>query len=231
MWSFITLSTLTLVRRHILPKWVAFPSYWPRSWEPQSFGVRAHWFPIQSSLEIYLVLLVADVICSIHSIKQNLSLSSLQSYLKKYRNLFYFLWRLFYSLSSPAQHYEKVWCCAVLDSGCIWKYTDIFWAIRINNVAPTLYSLHHRIIFLKNVPRSVKPSREARAVLSAWWGARRELLTVTQTHNRLPVYCQLHECPCNLSLPFVWEVCPLSHQVVSLLLLKSAQNTSGGLLA
>ena len=62
-------------------------------------------------------------------------------------------------------------------------------------------------------------------------GARRQLLTVTQTHNRLPVYCQLQECSCNLSLPFVWEVCPPSHQVVPLLLLKSAKNTSGGLLA
>lgn len=107
---FVILSILSLMSRNILPKYVALPAQWPRSREPQSFGTRACCLLIQGSLEMLSVLLIADMLCSIHSIKQNLSLSSLWSYLKKLWSfhLFWFPWSLFYSLSSPAQHYEKV---------------------------------------------------------------------------------------------------------------------------
>ena len=63
-------------------------------------------------------------------------------------------------------------------------------------------------------------------------GTRRGLLTVTQTHSRLLVHCQLQESLCDPSLPIVGEVCPPSDQVVLLFLLpKTAQSTTESLLA
>lgn len=148
---------------------------------------------------------------------------------------FHLLWRpwhLFYSLSSPAQHYEKVWWCEILDSGCEWKYTSIFWAIRITNVAPTFYSLYHHRIFLKTCLGEWELPRRLVQSFLPGGGTRRGLLTVTQTHSRLLVHCQLQESLCDPSLPIVWEVCPPSDQVVLLFLLpKTAQSTTESLLA
>lgn len=137
----------------------------------------------------------------------DLSLSSLCSYLKKPHP--FISSGVLGTCSIPFHlqlNYEKVWWCEILDSGCVWKYTSIFWAVRITNVAPTFYSLYHHRIFLKtclgewDLPRGLCSPSCLEEVQEG-------PLVVSDTQAL--VHCQLQESLCDPSLPIVWGSLPI----------------------